>query len=83
MNLTVAIYSAILFFVLTPNVFLRLPPHGSKMMVAGVHALVFALILYLTQKFVWKFSVGLEGNAPMSPTMPSATPPSSELKQKK
>jgi hypothetical protein len=79
MNLTVAIYSAILFFVLTPNVFLRLPPHGSKMMVAAVHALVFALILYLTQKFVWKFSVGLEGNAPMSPT----TPYHSDPKQKK
>ena len=61
MNLVVALYSAILFFVLSPNVFLRLPRNGSKMVVAAVHALVFAVILYFTQKWVWKLSVGLEG----------------------
>jgi hypothetical protein len=61
MNLVVAIYSALLFFVLSPNVFLRLPQNGSKMMVAAVHAGIFALVLYFTQKTVWKLSVGLEG----------------------
>jgi len=66
MNLTVAIYTAILFFVLSPNVLLRLPPNGSKLVVAGVHALVFAVVLYLTQKLVWQLSVGLEG---MNPTI--------------
>jgi hypothetical protein len=66
MNFVVAIYCAALFFVLTPNVFLRLPPNGSKMMVAAVHAAIFGLILYFTQKMVWKMSVGLEGNEPMN-----------------
>jgi hypothetical protein len=61
MNLTVAIYAAILFFVLSPNVLLRLPANGSKLMVAGVHAIVFAVVLYFTQKWVWKMSIGLEG----------------------
>jgi len=66
MNFVVAIYCAAIFFVLTPNVFLRLPPNGSKMMVAAVHAAIFGLILYFTQKMVWKMSVGLEGNEPMN-----------------
>ena len=57
MNLVVAIYSAILFFVLSPGVLLRLPSNGSKFMVAGVHALVFALVLYFTAGFVWRMSM--------------------------
>jgi hypothetical protein len=62
MNLAVAIYSAILFFVLSPNVLLRLPSNGSKLVVAGVHAVVFAAILYFTAGYVWRFStVGLGG----------------------
>ena len=63
MNLVVAIYCAALFFVLSPGVFLRLPQNGSKFMVAAVHAAVFGLILYFTQKMVWKLSVGMEGLA--------------------
>ena len=63
MNLTVAIYSAILFFVLSPGVLLRLPSNGSKFTVAGVHALVFALVLYFTCGFVWRWSLFL--GAPM------------------
>jgi hypothetical protein len=61
MNLIVALYCALIFFVLTPGVLLRIPSNGSKLVVAGVHALVFAAVLYLTQKFVWKLSLGLEG----------------------
>uniref|UniRef100_A0A6C0D3U9 Uncharacterized protein n=1 Tax=viral metagenome TaxID=1070528 RepID=A0A6C0D3U9_9ZZZZ len=61
MNLIVAIYCAVLFFVLSPNVFLRLPPNGSKFMVTAVHAAIFGLVLYFTQKMVWKMSVGMEG----------------------
>ena len=57
MNLTVAIYSAILFFILSPGVLLRLPSNGSKLTVAGVHALVFAAALYLTSGYVWRWSV--------------------------
>jgi hypothetical protein len=59
MNLIVAIYSAILFFVLSPGVLLRLPPNGSKLTVAGVHALVFAVVLYFTAGFVWRFSMSM------------------------
>jgi hypothetical protein len=59
MNLVVAIYSAILFFVLSPGVLLRLPSNGSKLTVAGVHALVFAVILYFTAGYIWRFSMSL------------------------
>ena len=47
------LYSAVLFFVLTPGVFLRIPKKGSLKLVALVHAIVFAIIYYLTCKFVW------------------------------
>ena len=91
MNLIVAVYSAILFFVLTPNVFLRLPSNGSKIVVAAVHAAIFGAVLYLTQKYVWKKSVGIEGLPPanaedaktraeairkMNKTLPSKAPAS-------
>ena len=59
MNLIVAIYSAILFFVLSPGVLLRLPSNGSKFTVAGVHAIVFAVVLYFTAGFVWRFSMSM------------------------
>jgi hypothetical protein len=59
MNLIVAIYSAILFFVLSPGVLLRLPSNGSKLTVAGVHAVVFALVLYFTAGFVWRWSMSM------------------------
>lgn len=59
MNLIVAIYSAILFFVLSPGVLLRLPSNGSKFTVAGVHSIVFAVILYFTAGFVWRMSMSL------------------------
>lgn len=58
MNFVVALYAAILFFVLSPNVLLRLPPKGSTMVVAAVHAVVFGLVLLFTCKFVWQMSMG-------------------------
>jgi hypothetical protein len=79
MNLAVAIYSAILFFILSPGVLLRLPSNGSKNTVAAVHALVFAVVLYFTAGFVWRWSMsmsipmmrreGLDGSTP--PKKPS------------
>jgi hypothetical protein len=56
MNWAVAVYSAILFFVLSPGVLLRLPSNGSKLTVAGVHGLVFATVLYFTAGYVWRLS---------------------------
>ena len=58
MNFTIALYAAILFFILSPNVLLRLPKKGSTMVVAAVHAVIFGLVLFFTCKFVWKMSMG-------------------------
>jgi hypothetical protein len=61
MNWIVTIYAALLFFILTPAVLVRLPPKGGKYTVAAFHALVFALIFHFTAKMVWQVSKGLEG----------------------
>uniref|UniRef100_A0A6C0D8H5 Uncharacterized protein n=1 Tax=viral metagenome TaxID=1070528 RepID=A0A6C0D8H5_9ZZZZ len=58
MNFVVALYAAILFFVLSPNVLLRLPRKGSTKVVAAVHAVVFGLVLLLTSKFVSQMFMG-------------------------
>jgi len=61
MNWTVTFYAALLFFILTPAVLVRLPPKGNKYTVAAFHALVFALIFHFTAKLVWQVSKGVEG----------------------
>lgn len=61
MNWLFSLYVAILFFILTPAVLLRIPKKGSKYTVAGVHAIVFALLLHFTGKFVWNVSMSMEG----------------------
>jgi hypothetical protein len=61
MNWLFSLYVAVLFFILTPAVLLRIPKKGSKYMVAGVHAIVFALLLHFTGKFVWNVSMSMEG----------------------
>jgi hypothetical protein len=48
------LYVAVLFFVLTPGILVSLPAGGSKMTVALVHSLVFALVFWATHKIVWK-----------------------------
>ena len=61
MNLIMTVYVAVLFFVLTPGVLLRLPPKGSLLIVAAVHAVVFALIYQLTHKTVYQlFTEGFD-----------------------
>ena len=37
------VFTALLFFVLVPGVLVSLPPGGSRLVVAAVHAVVFAL----------------------------------------
>ena len=59
MNWFVTVYTALLFFVLTPGILLSLPPGGSKMMVALVHAVVFALVFHFTHKMVWSLGQDL------------------------
>jgi amino acid permease len=61
MGLVVSAYAALLFFLLTPSILLRLPKNGSKYTVALVHAVVFGLLFWLTHKFVWRMSQRLEG----------------------
>jgi hypothetical protein len=48
----IAVYAAVLFFVLTPGVLLSLPPGGSRTTVALTHAVVFGLVWALTHKMV-------------------------------
>ena len=57
MNLIMTVYVAVLFFVLTPGVLLRLPPKGSLIVVAATHAVVFALIYQLTRSMVYRLSM--------------------------
>ena len=45
MNLIFILVASVLFFVLSPGILLRLPPNGSKYVVALVHSIVFGLIV--------------------------------------
>jgi hypothetical protein len=54
-NFASFLYIVFLFYVLSPNVLLRIPPNGSKHMVAFVHAVVFAIVYYYTSGYVSGF----------------------------
>jgi len=54
-------FTALLFFLLTPGIILSLPPGGSLVTVAMVHAIVFALVYSYTHKAVWKYFYGSKG----------------------
>ena len=75
MSFLVSLYAAVLFFLLTPSILVSLPPKGGKYVVAGVHALVFAIIFHFTHKLVWRFGISLEGMASSTtePSDPSET----------
>jgi len=60
-NLFMVVYTAVLFYVLTPGILLTLPSRSSKMVVAATHAVVFALVYKFTHKAVWRLSLRLEG----------------------
>ena len=49
--------AAVLFFLLTPGVLVRLPPKSSPLIVAGTHAFVFALVWTLVHKAVWHWAL--------------------------
>ena len=59
MNVLMSVFLAVLFFVLTPGVLLRLPMGGSKLAVAATHAVVFALVYHFTHKLVWRATLAL------------------------
>jgi len=48
------VYATLLFFVLTPGILLRIPPNGSKRVVAAVHAVVFGLVWCFSHKLIWQ-----------------------------
>ena len=53
------VFTAILFYVLTPGILLSIPPNGSKHLKAFVHAVVFALIYKFTHRTVWLYLNGM------------------------
>ena len=57
-NYFMTLFIAVLFVLLTPGVLLRLPPDGSKLTVAMVHGLLFAVIFHYVHKSVWNFTMG-------------------------
>ena len=48
-----SLFVAVLFVLLTPGVLVRLPPGGSRLVVALTHAVVFALVYHFAHKAVW------------------------------
>jgi hypothetical protein len=54
MNLMMFLYLAVLAFLLSPGVLLRLPPGGSPVSVALTHALVISLVWGLTSPLVFR-----------------------------
>ena len=46
------VYAAVLFYLLTPGVLVRLPPGGSTQTVNLVHAVVFSVVWCYTHKAV-------------------------------
>ncbi len=57
-QILMGLFIVFLFFVLTPGVYITIPRRGSKWTVAIVHGLLFAFVLYITHKFVWKIYEG-------------------------
>ena len=73
MNITLTLFTVLLFVLLTPGILLRLPKNGNKWTVAFVHGLVFALVFHFSQKFVWTLSASIEGMRDVSGTIVSGT----------
>lgn len=61
-HLCMYLFSALLFFVLTPGILLTVPPKSSKNAVALVHALVFAIVWHFTHKLVWYATENFESD---------------------
>lgn len=49
-----SLFTAVLFFVLTPGILLSLPPGSSFVAKAMFHAVIFALVYHYSHTFVWK-----------------------------
>ncbi len=71
MNALMYLYIAVLFFVLTPGVLTKMPAVKSLYKVAALHALLFAVIYYMTHKYVWRLTT--EGFISYDPSMAKVT----------
>ena len=49
-----SVFIVLLFFVLTPGIYVTIPRRGSKWTVALVHGVLFALVLYIANTFIFK-----------------------------
>jgi hypothetical protein len=54
MDMIMFLYSAILFFILTPGILVTIPPGGTPTMVASVHAVVFGIIMSFAHPYLMK-----------------------------
>lgn len=70
LNLVMLTYIAVLFYVLTPGMYVTFPSRSSKMVVTATHAVLFALVFKLTHKAVWNFSMRMDGFQDAAPNMP-------------
>jgi hypothetical protein len=73
-------FYGVLFFILSPNVFFRIPNRGNKYMVAGVHSIIFGIIFFFTEMLLFKNFHIFEGktgkNTPprVQPQLPPTAP---------
>jgi hypothetical protein len=76
-HLGMFLFSAVLFFALTPGVLVSLPPKGKKYTVAAVHAVIFAVVWHCTHKAAWYLTEGFEATVPprrtVKPSVPATT----------
>jgi hypothetical protein len=50
------LYMAALFVLFTPGIVISVPSRGSPLTVAITHGFLFAIILYFSQKAIWKWA---------------------------
>ncbi len=62
-HILMTIYVAFLFVILTPGILITLPPNSSKLTVAIVHGIVFAVLYHFTHKTVWNMTYGKKHKA--------------------
>ena len=82
MYVWMSLFVAVLFFVLTPGILVRLPLGGSKYMVAAFHGVVFAVVYALVHTTVFKmlypegFTAHMNSEVPMGSMCPNNQPKS-------
>jgi len=54
MMIWMILYMTALFILFTPGIVVTVPPRGSPLTVAITHGFLFAIILYFSQKAIWK-----------------------------